>query len=88
MNTTAEVYLWGTRVGIIHQELDKPYASFEYDGDYWHNIPAMRKRDKLKDKICKDKNIFLIRVKECEWCNNNLKTKNMIKQILNDKIYG
>lgn len=34
MNTTAEVYLWGTRVGIIHQELDKPYASFEYDADF------------------------------------------------------
>lgn len=31
MNTTAEVYLWGTRVGIIHQDLSKPYASFEYD---------------------------------------------------------
>lgn len=29
MNTTAEVYLWGTRVRIIHQDLDKPYASFE-----------------------------------------------------------
>lgn len=34
MNTTAEIYLWGTRVGIIHQELDKPYASFEYDEDF------------------------------------------------------
>ena len=34
MNTTAEVYLWGTRVGIIHQDLDKPYASFEYDTDF------------------------------------------------------
>ncbi len=34
MNTTAEGYLWGTRVGIIHQDLDKPYASFEYDGDF------------------------------------------------------
>ena len=34
MNTTAEVYLWGTRVGIIHQEPDKPYASFEYDADF------------------------------------------------------
>lgn len=31
MNTTAEIFLWGTRVGIIHQDLDKPYASFEYD---------------------------------------------------------
>lgn len=34
MNTTAEVYLWGTRVGIIHQDLDKSYAAFEYDGDF------------------------------------------------------
>lgn len=34
MNTTAEVYLWGTRVGIIHQGLDMPYASFEYDMDF------------------------------------------------------
>lgn len=34
MNTTAEVYLWGTRVGIIHQNLDKPYAAFEYDLDF------------------------------------------------------
>ncbi len=34
MNTTAEVYLWGTRIGIIHQDLEKPYASFEYDKDF------------------------------------------------------
>lgn len=31
MNDTAEVYLWGTRIGIIHQDNTKPYASFEYD---------------------------------------------------------
>ena len=31
MNTTAEIYLWGTRIGIIHQEVGKPFASFEYD---------------------------------------------------------
>ena len=34
MNDTAEVYLWGTRIGIIHQEVTKPYASFEYDTDF------------------------------------------------------
>ena len=34
MNTTAEVYLWGTRVGIIHQDLSKTYASFEYDTNF------------------------------------------------------
>lgn len=31
MNDTAEVYLWGTRIGIIHQDISKVYATFEYD---------------------------------------------------------
>lgn len=34
MNDTAEVYLWRTRIGIIHQDVTKPYASFEYDTDF------------------------------------------------------
>lgn len=34
MNTTAEVYLWGTRIGIIHQDINKSYSSFEYDKDF------------------------------------------------------
>lgn len=34
MNDTAEVYLWGTRIGIIHQDVTKPYASFEYDTEF------------------------------------------------------
>ncbi len=34
MNTTAEVYLWGTRVGIMHQEVGESFASFEYDKDF------------------------------------------------------
>ena len=34
MNDTAEVYLWGTRIGIIHQDAAKAYASFEYDSDF------------------------------------------------------
>lgn len=34
MNDTAEVFLWGTRIGIIHQETGKAYASFEYDEDF------------------------------------------------------
>lgn len=34
MNDTAEVYLWGTRIGIIHQDVTKLYASFEYDTDF------------------------------------------------------
>ncbi len=34
MNDTAEVYLWGTRIGIIHQDLSKAYSSFEYDENF------------------------------------------------------
>lgn len=34
MNDTAEVILWGTRIGIIHQEVSKAYATFEYDKEF------------------------------------------------------
>lgn len=34
MNDTAEVYLWGTRIGIIHQDIAKQYAAFEYDENF------------------------------------------------------
>lgn len=34
MNNTAEVYLWGTRIGIIHQDPSKTYATFEYDENF------------------------------------------------------
>lgn len=34
MNDTAEVILWGTRIGIIHQDISKAYASFEYDENF------------------------------------------------------
>ena len=34
MNDTAEIYLWGTRIGIIHQDISKPYSTFEYDADF------------------------------------------------------
>lgn len=34
MNNTAEVILWGTRIGIIHQEPGVSFATFEYDKDF------------------------------------------------------
>ncbi|MBP8714675.1 MAG: type II toxin-antitoxin system HipA family toxin [Lachnospiraceae bacterium] len=34
MINTAEVYMWGTRIGIIHLPEDRPYLSFEYDRDF------------------------------------------------------
>lgn len=34
MITTAEVFLWDTRIAIVHQEPGSPVASFEYDQDF------------------------------------------------------
>ena len=34
MNDTAEVYLWGTRIGIVHQDETSGIISFEYDKDF------------------------------------------------------
>lgn len=34
MINTAEVILWGTRIGIIHQDDNTPYISFEYDKQF------------------------------------------------------
>ena len=34
MINTAEVILWGTRIGVVHQDDGKPYVSFEYDKDF------------------------------------------------------
>lgn len=34
MIDTAEVILWGTRIGIIHKDKNKPYVSFEYDRNF------------------------------------------------------
>lgn len=34
MNTTVEIYLWGSRIGIIHQDINSTFASFEYDSDF------------------------------------------------------
>ena len=34
MLSTAEVYMWGTRIGIVHLENGKAFAAFEYDRDF------------------------------------------------------
>lgn len=55
--------------------LEENNIGIEYDGEYWHNLPKMKKRDYIKNKICKEKGIKLIRVKEKDWKNNKEKVK-------------
>lgn len=77
----------GDRKQIFPMELDIYIPSLnigiEYDGDYWHSLPDMIERDHKKDSICKEKNIKLIRVKECDWVKNSNEVKNMISEVLN-----
>lgn len=49
-----DIYIPSLKIGI------------EYDGDFWHSIPKMKKRDVLKNNICKKKGIKLIRVLESD----------------------
>lgn len=44
MNDTAEVYLWGTRIGVIHQDITKTYASFEYDKNFLNSEIGMHQQ--------------------------------------------
>ena len=53
----------------------------EYDGDYWHSLPAMVKRDKVKDEICRRKDIQLYRVKECDWMNSKYSVKDFFEKL-------
>jgi len=52
--------------------------AFEYDGKRWHEKKDVIERDKEKEKLCKEKNILLIRIVE-----NN---RNYIKDIKNQLI--
>ena len=37
MNNVAEIYLWGTRIGIVYLEEGKQYVSYEYDSGFVHS---------------------------------------------------
>ncbi len=52
MIDTAEVILWGTRIGIIHKDEDRPYVSFEYDKAFLRSgIELSPIHMKLSDRV-------------------------------------
>ncbi|MCQ2815337.1 MAG: type II toxin-antitoxin system HipA family toxin [Bacilli bacterium] len=52
MNTTVEIFLWNRRIGILHQEVNKPYATFEYDKEFINsNIEVFPLKMKLSKNI-------------------------------------
>lgn len=72
--------IWPMELDIFIPSLN---LGIEYDGDYWHSLPDMIERDKKKDLACKTKGIKLLRIKECDWTQDNENTKQKLKEILN-----
>lgn len=52
MNTTVEIFLWNKRIGILHQELNEAYATFEYDKEFLKsNIEIFPLNMKLSENV-------------------------------------
>lgn len=56
-------------------------------GDNWGKIMAQHaceSYDNQKIKLCEDVGYKLIRIKELDWVNDNINTKNFIKNLINE----
>lgn len=51
----------------------------EFDGNYWHSLPRIKKNDKIKDNIAIKNGYYLIRIKENE--SNNIEILNKINKL-------
>ena len=81
-----------TKLKIIHndreqlngKELDIYFPDFkfaiEYDGSYWHSS----EKDELKNKLCKEKHIRLLRVNDKEFTKNKERIINQVLTILKE----
>lgn len=58
----------------------------EYDGDYWHSLSNMKKRDRLKTHICKKHGIKLHRVSESNYFKNKEQEILNIKKLINERL--
>lgn len=71
---------WGVTARLKDRKAIRPYEldiyipdkriAIEYDGIYWHSFEEVKKRDELKDQLCKEKGIRLIRIKEQDYLDN------------------
>jgi hypothetical protein len=88
-----EKCIYNSRKHLINgKELDIYFEKYklacEYNSFYWHSLPNIKQQDQIKQKICKEKNIFLIAITEPYLgAHNNLNTaidnikRQFIKQI-------
>ena len=55
----------------------------EFDGDYWHSKEGAKEKDEIKDSLCEERGIKLLRIKESEWDNNSEMVKEKLRRFLN-----
>ena len=58
----------------------------EFDGDYWHSDKFLRniENDKMKNQLCEEKGIRLIRIKEKDWTNNREQVEKQIREVIEE----
>ena len=58
----------------------------EFDGTYWHSDKFLRniENDKMKNQLCEEKGIRLIRVKEEDWANNREQVEKQIREVIEE----
>ncbi len=54
----------------------------EFNGDYWHSFERVKENDKIKNALCEQRGITLLRIKESEWDNNREQVKTQIKKLI------
>ena len=68
----------GLELDIYYPELS---IGIEYQGNYWHNLPKTKERDKRKKLLCKERGIKLIEVWDDEFLMN---AENVIINLLKE----
>ena len=56
----------------------------EFDGDYWHSKEGAKEKDERKNRLCEERGIKLLRIKEEDWDNNKENVKEEIKFFLSN----
>lgn len=86
---TYTMFLEKEEINLIDQRVIIPDIKIkniiiEFDGDYWHKFTI--EKDLLKDKICKNRNLEVLRIKESEYKKNKeLLLSDLVEKII--KIY-
>ena len=67
-----DIYLPELKIGI------------EFNGEYWHSRPDVKRNDMIKRAKCRENSIKCITVKESDWLTDKARVITRIRNILNE----